>query len=59
MIFLTVSLQSLLSGEGFFALITGEGGPGHGSFQSQVEFDAEREKLETQLEDLSSMFDYL
>ena len=40
MIFLRVSLQCLLPGEGFLALLAGEGGPGHGSLQSQVELDA-------------------
>ena len=42
MIFLRVSLQGLLPGEGFLALLAGEGGPGHGGLQSQVEFDAEK-----------------
>ena len=43
-VFLGVSLQRLLPGEGFLALLAGEGGPGHGRLQSQVEFDAERGK---------------
>ena len=45
MIFLRVSLQSLLPGEGFLALIAGEGGPSHGSLQSQVQLDADTEKM--------------
>ena len=43
-IFLRVSLQSLLPGEGFLALLAGEGGPSHRSLQSQVELDADTEK---------------
>ena len=43
-VFLVVSLQGLLPGEGLLALLAGEGGPGHGRLQSQVEFDAERGK---------------
>ena len=44
-IFLRVSLQSLLPGEGFLALIAREGGPSHCSLQSQVELDADTEKI--------------
>ena len=45
MIFLRVSLQGLLPGEGFLALLAGEGGPSHRSLQSQVELDADTGKI--------------
>ena len=44
-VFLRVSLQSLLTGEGFLALLAGKGGPGHGGLQSQVQFDADTENI--------------
>ena len=43
-VFLRVSLQGLLTGEGFLALIAGKRGPRHRGLQFQVQFDADTEK---------------
>ena len=38
-------MECLLTGEGFIALLTRVGGAGHGSLQSEVQFNAEERKF--------------
>ena len=44
-VLVSVSVECLLTGEGFIALLTRVGGAGHGSLQSEVQFNAEERKF--------------